>query len=68
MPESQTTRPDEGRKVESRTPQPSPPGFEELPFSPSNPPDLHSKPLIKNRIDREGLRKALERAGIDPNE
>jgi hypothetical protein len=35
-------------------------------YSPSNPPDLHAKPLIKKDIDREGLRKALERVGVAP--
>lgn len=67
MPEQRTSPPGEGRKPDTGQPQAGRSDFEELPFSPSNPPDLHAKPLIKSRIDLEGLRKALKRAGIDPD-
>lgn len=69
MPEQRATPPDEGRKPGVERPQAGQPDFEELPFSPSKPPlGLHAKPLIKSRIDLAELRKALKRAGVDPDQ
>lgn len=68
MPEPPKTQPDKDTKPDAGQTQAAQPPFVELPFSPSNPPDLHARPLIKSRIDRAGLRKALGRVGIDPDE
>ena len=63
MPEAQTPPPKGDRKPDASREKA---GNVEWSFSPSNPPNLHAKPLIKSRIDREGLRKELERVGIKP--
>ncbi len=68
MPQPPTTPQEKNGNPDAGQTQAAQPPFVELPFSPSNPPDLHAKPLIKGRIDRAGLRKALERVGVDPDE
>lgn len=56
-PQKEDRKPDAGQKKA---------GDAEWSFSPSKLPDLHAKPLIKSRIDREGLQKELERVGGKP--
>jgi hypothetical protein len=63
MPDTNATTPEDKQKPDDGGAKT---GNVEWTYSPSNPPNLHAKPLIKSRLDLQGLRKELERVGVKP--